>query len=295
MKVTGKGMVGLGRAVELRAENVELAYGRHIAVSGFNLDVPLGRITAVVGPNGSGKSTILRALARLLRPRTGDIYLDGRAIHRLPTREVARHLAILPQGPVAPEVLTVEALIWHGRYPHQGFLGVAEQNDREAVAHAIAVTEMAEFTDRFIGTLSAGERQRAWIAMTLAQETPILLLDEPTTFLDVRHQIEVMELLKSLNAEHGITIVMVLHDLNQAARYSHCLVAVRDGRVRRVGTPAEILTPELLREVFGVEGSVIFDPDTGVPVCLPRALAAKAYEPNGDAEIETHGAKECKP
>jgi len=258
---------------ELRADHLTLGYDRRIVVTDLDLTFPIGKVTAVVGPNGSGKSTIVRATARLLRPKGGMVLLDGKAIARMPTKEVARRLAVLPQGPSSPEGLTVERLVWNGRYPHQGFLGAGSTTDAEAVKWALHETNLEAFADRPLDALSGGERQRAWIAMALAQQTPILLLDEPTTFLDLGHQLEVLELIRDLNANQGMTVVMVLHELNQAARYSDHMVAVSHGDIWRQGTPAEVLTRELLVDVFGVHAEVNIDPTSGKPYCVPTARA----------------------
>jgi iron complex transport system ATP-binding protein len=263
---------------ELRASDLTLGYDDRIVVRSLDLSFPIGRITAVVGPNGSAKSTIVRAAARLLRPKSGAVFLDGKAIARTPTKEVARRLAVLPQGPSSPEGLTVERLVWSGRYPHQGFLGTSSVGDAEAVAWALQQTHLVDFAQRTLDTLSGGERQRAWIAMALAQQTPILILDEPTTFLDLGHQLEVLELLGELNAQQGMTVIMVLHELNQAARYSDHMVAVHAGRIWRQGTPDEVLTQELLEVVFGVHADVRLDGASGKPYCVPLARAAEPAE-----------------
>jgi iron complex transport system ATP-binding protein len=263
----------------LRAEGVTLGYGDANVVEDLTLVVPEGKVTSVVGPNGCGKSTLLRSLARLLKPRGGAVYLDGQAISKLPTREVAKRLGILPQSPVAPEGLTVRELAAQGRYPHAGPFKQWSKADERAVARALETTGVDGFADRPLDTLSGGQRQRAWISMALAQETDTLLLDEPTTFLDVAHQLEVLQLLNRLNREEGRTILMVLHDLNNAARYSHHVVALSEGRVFDAGTPEEVVTPELLREVFNVEADVIPDPRTGLPLCIPQDLY---YPTNGN-------------
>ena len=257
---------------KLRTEKVRLGYDETVVIDGLTVAVPEGRITSVVGPNGCGKSTLLRSLARLMKPRGGAIYLDGDAISNLPTREVARHLGILPQNPSAPEGLTVRELAAQGRYPHQGWLRQWSREDERAVEKALETTGVLEFADRPLDTLSGGQRQRAWISMALAQETGTLLLDEPTTFLDMAHQIEVLQLLDRLNRDEGRTILMVLHDLNNAARYSHQVIALSRGRIFDAGTPEDVVTPDLLREVFGVEADVVPDPRTGVPLCIPYGL-----------------------
>jgi iron complex transport system ATP-binding protein len=253
----------------LRAERLTLAYGDRAVVHELDLVIPRGRITAVVGANGCGKSTLLRALARLMAPRAGAVLLDGRAIGRLPTRAVAQRLGLLPQSPVAPDAITVEDLVARGRHPHQRLFRQWSRADEAAVEGALAATGTAELRDRPLDELSGGQRQRAWIAMTLAQETEIVLLDEPTTFLDLAHQVEVLDLLAELVAAHGRTVVMVLHDLNQASRYADHLVAMRDGRVHTTGAPADVVDAALVREVFGLRARVIEDPETGTPLCLP--------------------------
>jgi iron complex transport system ATP-binding protein len=255
----------------LRAERLTLAYDERAVVHELDLVIPRGRITAVVGANGCGKSTLLRALARLLAPRAGAVLLEGRAIGRLPTREVAKRLGLLPQSPVAPDGLTVEDLVARGRYPHQRLFRQWSRQDEAAVEDALAATGTAGLRGRPLDVLSGGQRQRAWIAMTLAQQTEIVLLDEPTTFLDLAHQIEVLDLLAELVAEHGRTVVMVLHDINQACRYADHLVAMRDGRVHTTGSPADVVDAALVQEVFGLPARVIEDPETGTPLCLPAA------------------------
>ena len=254
---------------ELRADGVTLAYGDHEVVRDLALTVPAGAITAVVGANGCGKSTLLRALARLLRPRAGAVLLDGREIGRLPSKAVAKRLGLLPQAPLAPEGLSVEDLVSRGRYPHQALFRHWSAQDERAVDDALAATGMTALRERAVDELSGGQRQRAWIAMTLAQETEILLLDEPTTFLDLAHQVEVLDLLAGLVAEHGRTVVMVLHDLNQACRYADHLVAMRDGRVHAAGAPAQIVDDELVDHVFGLRARIVEDPVTGTPLCVP--------------------------
>jgi len=253
----------------LSADTITLAYGDRTVVERLSLDLAPGRITAVVGANGCGKSTLLRALARLITPKEGQIVLDGEALASRPTKQIARVLGLLPQSPVAPEGIAVADLVGRGRHPHQKMLARWSAHDYEAVAAALDATGIADLADRSVDELSGGQRQRVWIAMALAQETDVLLLDEPTTFLDVAHQIEVLDLLTDLNRDRGTTIVMVLHDLNLAARYADELVAVVDGRVHAVGTPADIVTSDLVREVFGLESTVIADPLSGKPLVLP--------------------------
>lgn len=254
----------------LSAESLSLAYGDRVIVDGLDLTIPSGAITAIVGANGCGKSTLLRALARLISPRSGQVILDGKALHGRPTKEIARTLGLLPQSPVAPEGIAVADLVGRGRHPHQRMLARFTAHDYDVVARSLAATGITEFADRSVDELSGGQRQRVWIAMALAQETDILLLDEPTTFLDLTHQIEVLDLLTDLNREQGTTIVMVLHDINLAARYADHLFALRDGRVVTGGRPAEVLTRELIRDVFELEALVVPDPVSGTPMVLPR-------------------------
>ncbi len=251
------------------AQAVTLAYGDRTVVESLDLEVAAGRITAIVGANGCGKSTLLRALSRLLVPRSGSVLLDGKELHTRPAKEVARVLGLLPQSPVAPEGIVVADLVGRGRHPHQRALSSWSRRDYEAVAAALEVTETSDLAERSVDELSGGQRQRVWIAMALAQETDILLLDEPTSFLDVTHQIEVLDLLTDLNRTRGTTIVMVLHDLNLAARYADHLVAMRAGAIHAVGRPAEVITAELVEEVFGLECRVIVDPLSGAPLVLP--------------------------
>ena len=255
--------------VRLAADGLRLAYDQRVVVDGLDLELTEGSFTAIVGPNGCGKSTLLRALGRLLRPAGGQVLLDGRAIARTPTREVARVLGLLPQTPVAPEGLTVADLVARGRHPHQSWLRQWSRDDETLVAEALAWTDLAELADRPVDTLSGGQRQRAWISMALAQGTDLLLLDEPTTYLDLAHQIDVLELVGRLHAERGRTVVVVLHDLNLAARYAQRLVAMKDGALVASGRPGEVLTERLLADVFDLEARVIADPVTGTPMVVP--------------------------
>jgi iron complex transport system ATP-binding protein len=254
---------------QLAVEAVTLGYADRTVVDSFDLAVPPGRITCIVGANACGKSTVLRAMARLLKPRGGRVLLDGKDLHAMPTKQVARTLGLLPQTPIAPEGIVVADLVSRGRHPHQGALSRWTREDDEAVAEALRLTDTAEIADRAVDELSGGQRQRTWIAMSLAQQTDVLLLDEPTTYLDVSHQVDVLDLLTDLNRQRGTTIVMVLHDLNLAARYADHLIAVRQGRLHAAGDPAEVLTAEVVREVFGMESQVIPDPVSGKPIVLP--------------------------
>ncbi|WP_010146279.1 ABC transporter ATP-binding protein [Serinicoccus profundi] len=253
----------------LRAEGVRLGYADRTVVEDLDLGIEPGRITAIVGANACGKSTVLRALSRLLRPGAGQVVLDGADIHRQPTKVVARTLGLLPQSPTAPEGIAVGDLVARGRSPHQRMLSRWSAADDLAVAQALELTGTGDLVDRAVDELSGGQRQRVWIAMALAQQTDILLLDEPTTFLDISHQVEVLDLLTDLNATRGTTVVMVLHDLNLAARYADRLVAMAGGRVVASGAPQDVLTAEVVDAVFGMPSQVIPDPVSGKPMILP--------------------------
>ena len=254
----------------LAAQSLTLAYGEHAVIDGMDLEIPPGRITAIVGANGCGKSTLLRALARLIPPKAGQVVLDGKALHGRPTKDVARTLGLLPQSPVAPEGIAVADLVGRGRHPHQKLLARWGARDYEVVAQSLEATGTADLADRSVDELSGGQRQRVWIAMALAQETDILLLDEPTTFLDVAHQVEVLDLLTDLNRDRGTTIVMVLHDINLAARYADHIFALRAGRLVASGTPDDVITSELIRDVFDLDALIVPDPVSGSPIVVPR-------------------------
>ncbi|WP_424571038.1 ABC transporter ATP-binding protein [Streptomyces sp. CH-036] len=253
----------------LTAEGLTLGYGDRTVVDSLDLAVPPGRITVIVGANACGKSTLLRSMSRLLAPRAGRVVLDGKEVRRLPAKELARTLGLLPQSPVAPEGITVSDLVGRGRHPHQGIFSRWNEQDDAAVAAALEATHTEPLAERAVDELSGGQRQRVWIAMALAQQTDLLLLDEPTTFLDASHQIEVLDLLTDLNRSRGTTIVMVLHDLNLAARYADHLIALADGGLHASGTPAEVLTEETVRAVFDLDSRIIDDPVSGRPLMLP--------------------------
>lgn len=265
-------MLDVATSIALTTCKLTLAYDGTIIIQDLNLAIPQGEITTLVGPNGCGKSTLLRGLARLLKPQGGTVYLDGDAIAHLPSKTLAKRLGILPQSPAAPEGLTVRELVAQGRYPHQNWLQQWSKEDELKVEEAIATTHLQEFANRPLDTLSGGQRQRAWIAMALAQDTQTLLLDEPTTYLDLAHQIEVLDLLYRLNQESDRTIVMVLHDLNMACRYSHHLVALRAGQVIAQGAPAAVVTASLVKQVFDLDCQVIADPISRTPLCIPYSL-----------------------
>lgn len=253
----------------INIQNLSLTYdSKAIIVYELNLKIQLGTVTALVGANGCGKSTLLRGISRLLKPMDGNVILNGQNIHRMKAKSLAKQLGILPQSPTAPEGLTVHELVAQGRYPHQSWLQQWSQEDEHVVEEALTITNLTAFADRPVDTLSGGQRQRAWIAMALAQQTDILLLDEPTTYLDMAYQIDVLDLLADLN-EKGRTVILVLHDLNQAARYADSIVALRGGQIAIQGTPQDVMTPDNIQEVFGLKTMVVNDPVTNTPMCVP--------------------------
>lgn len=254
----------------LETKSLSLSYGETMIINELDLKIPKGEITVFIGSNGCGKSTLLRSLARLLKPQTGSVLLEGSKISSLPTKEIAKQLAILPQGPVAPEGLTVLQLVKQGRYPYQNWFRQWSKEDEEKVQKALESTGLSDLADRQIDSLSGGQRQRAWIAMTLAQDTDIILLDEPTTYLDMTHQIEILDLLFELNEKEQRTIVMVLHDLNLACRYAHHIVALQDKQIYAQGKPEEVITCQLVRNVFNMNCEVTVDPLFGTPLCIPH-------------------------
>jgi iron complex transport system ATP-binding protein len=253
----------------LQAEKIELRYADRTIVDELSLEIPDGGFTVVVGPNGCGKSTLLRALGRMLAPRSGRVLLDGNDIRSYRTKVVARRIALLPQSPLSPGAITVADLVARGRYPYQSMLRQWSPEDERVVAEALTEVGMRNAADQLVDELSGGQRQRVWIAMTLAQRTPVLLLDEPTTFLDIAHQIEVLDLCSQLH-QSGRTLVAVLHDLNLAARYATHVVAMQSGKIVMQGSASDVFTPELLREVFDLEALVLEDPETGRPLVVPR-------------------------
>ncbi|GAA4522195.1 SIP domain-containing protein [Brachybacterium paraconglomeratum] len=253
----------------IEAQHLHLAYDRREVVRDLTLSLPEGRITIIVGANGSGKSTLLRGMSRLLTPSSGQVLLDGRDLHSLRGKELARRLGLLPQTPIAPDGVTVRELVTRGRFPHQGLFPQWTEADERAVAEALAATRTDELQERLLEELSGGQRQRVWIAMALAQQTEVLLLDEPTTYLDVTHQLEVLDVVRDLNRERGTTVGIVLHDLNLAARYADHLVAVRDGEIHSQGSPAAVITERMAHEVFALDAHIAPDPVTGTPMVLP--------------------------
>ncbi len=269
-------------AAPLVAHQVDLGYPGRTVARGLDLEVLAGEFTVIVGPNACGKSTLLRALGRLLTPTAGQVLLDGRAISRYGTKEVARRVGLLPQSPVTPDAISVADLVARGRYPHQRLLRQWSVEDAEAVEAALAEVGMLEQSDRMVDELSGGQRQRVWIAMSLAQQTPVLLLDEPTTYLDVAHQLDVLDLCSTLHAQ-GRTLVAVLHDLNLAARYASRMVLMSEGRILAEGTAAQVLTPERLQQAFALSARVIEDPETGRPMVVPVDRRRSATSTAGSA------------
>jgi iron complex transport system ATP-binding protein len=258
----------------LSSRNVTVGYGGAPVVHDLSVEIPDGQVTTIVGPNGCGKSTLLRMLARLLAPTSGRVLLDGAPITSMSTRDIATRLTLLPQSPVAPEGLLVRDLVSRGRHPHQRWFSQWSKKDEEVVEAAMAMTDTTALRDRPLDQLSGGQRQRAWIAMTLAQDTDLMLLDEPTTYLDLAHQVEVLELVCRLNRERSRTVAMVLHDLNLAARYSDLVVVMHAGRIVTQGPPAEVFTAQMLSEVFGLEADILSDPRTGLPIVVPLSSSA---------------------
>jgi iron complex transport system ATP-binding protein len=264
----------------IETKDLTLSYGSSIIINELDLSIPKGEITVFIGGNGCGKSTLLRSIARLLKPQKGSILLEGEVISRLSTKEVAQKMAILPQSPTAPEGLTVLQLVKQGRYPYQNWLKQWSEEDEKKVNAALKATGIEQLKDRSVDSLSGGQRQRAWIAMTLAQDTDIILLDEPTTYLDMTHQIEILDLLFELNEQEGRTILMVLHDLNLACRYAHHIVAIKDQKIYDQGPPEFVITDTLVKNVFGMECKVTTDPLFGTPLCIPYGKG-RCLLPNG--------------
>jgi iron complex transport system ATP-binding protein len=258
----------------LKAEDLSLCFDEKKILKNLTIAVEEGKIVAILGPNGSGKSTLLKVLSRNIKPDKGIVYLDDKNLAQLSGKTIAQQMAVLPQSPQAPSDLTVRDLVEFGRFPHQSWWQGKSEQDEHCVSWALAETGLSKMADRVVSTLSGGERQRVWIAMALAQKPEILLLDEPTTYLDICHQLEIMELLAAFNGEHNLTVVMVLHDINHAARYSDYVVVLQRGQVFASGTPKDVITEHTLREVFGVESEIILD-KTGKPVIIIRGLAAK--------------------
>lgn len=260
---------------EFKIKDLEVAYGDQTIIKQLNLEIPIGKITTIIGPNGCGKSTFLKTIGRIMKAKHGAVYLDAKDIHELSSKEFARQLAILPQSPIAPEGLTAQELVSYGRYAHQKGFGKQSVKDQEIVKWALEVTNLSELSQRSVDNMSGGQRQRVWIAMALAQETEIILLDEPTTYLDVAYQLEVLELLEDLNRLYGCTIVMVLHDINLASRYADYLIALKQGKVIVEGTPREVITKEMLKEVYQIESDIVLEEQSKKPICVSYRLMNK--------------------
>ena len=265
----------------IATQNLAVAYEDNLVVDDLDMQIPQGRITTIIGPNGCGKSTVLKAVGRILKPKGGVVYLNGDDIRRLTTKEVAQKMAILPQSPQAPAGLTVGELVAYGRFPHQRGFGKLIPEDKKIIQWALEVTRLTEFETTAVDNLSGGQRQRVWIAMALAQQTDLILLDEPTTYLDLAYQLEVLELLYRLNREQGCTIVMVLHDLNLAARFADYMIAIRGGDIIQHGTPEEVMTAEVLKETFHIDAEIVKEPRTGRPTCISYDLIRQAQDTTG--------------
>ncbi|HIT91247.1 MAG TPA: ABC transporter ATP-binding protein [Candidatus Merdenecus merdavium] len=265
-------MNSIERKSSITTENLAIAYENHLVVDDLDMEIPHGKITTIIGPNGCGKSTVLKAVGRLLKPKHGMVYLNGDDIRNLSTKEVAQKMAILPQSPQAPAGLTVGELVAYGRFPHQRGFGKLKPEDKKIIQWALEVTKLEELETTTVDNLSGGQKQRVWIAMALAQQTDLILLDEPTTYLDLTYQLEVLELLYQLNREQNCTIVMVLHDLNLAARFADYMIAIRSGDIIKHGTPEEVMTRDVLRETFQIEAAIVKDSRTGRPSCISYDL-----------------------
>lgn len=252
----------------IKTKDLNISYGDLQIVKDLNLEIPKGKITTIIGSNGCGKSTILKTIARILKPSSGEIFINGKELNSQSSKDLAKVMGVLPQSPKAPNGLTVEELIAYGRFPHQSGFGKLKKEDKDIIKWSLEKTGLLEFKDRPIEDLSGGQRQRAWIAMSLAQQTDILLLDEPTTYLDLAHQLEILELLKELNKTEGRTIVMVIHELNNAARFADHMIGVKKGKIVCKGSAYEVMTKENLREIFNIDAEIINDPRHGKPVCI---------------------------
>ncbi|OKL36088.1 ABC transporter ATP-binding protein [Domibacillus mangrovi] len=257
---------------QLVVEDLLVNYDEKVIINSLNVEIPKGKITTIIGSNGCGKSTLLKTISRILKPKKGTVFLDGKSIHQQSTKELAKQMAMMPQSPTVPQGLTVYELVSYGRYPHQKGLGRLKEADKKAIEWSLDVTGVKAFANSEVDSLSGGQRQKVWIAMTLAQETDIILLDEPTTYLDMAHQLDILKLLKKLNEQENRTIVMVLHDLNHAARFSDYLITMNEGTIVKTGSPLEVMTTETLKNVYNIEASIMIEPKSGCPICLTYDL-----------------------
>lgn len=261
-----------------QAEHIVAGYDNKTVIQEVSLTIPGNKISVIIGSNGCGKSTLLKTMARLIKPTSGKITLDGKPISKIPPKQLARVIGLLPQSPIVPEGISVADLVGRGRFPHQSLFGGWTKKDYEAVAEAMTIMDITEFANHNIDELSGGQRQRVWIAMALAQQTDILFLDEPTTFLDITYQVEILDLLTDLNRKHGTTIVMVLHDINLSARYADHIFALYNGKLVAEGTPSEVITGTLVKDIFGLDCTVIKDPIAGSPMVVPKGRYHAQYE-----------------
>lgn len=268
----------------ITTENLVVAYDENLVVDNLDMQIPQRKITSIIGPNGCGKSTVLKAVGRILNPKGGMVYLNGDDIRKLSTKEVAQKMAILPQSPQSPAGLTVGELVAYGRFPHQKGFGKLKPEDKKIIQWALEVTKLTEHEVTAVDNLSGGQRQRVWIAMALAQQTDLILLDEPTTYLDLAYQLEVLELLYRLNRDQGCTIIMVLHDLNLAARFSDYMIAIRCGHIISHGTPEGVMTPKVLKETFQIDAVIMKEPKTGRPTCISYDLISEMQRECDDCE-----------
>lgn len=264
-----------GKNSDINVNGIKVAYTNKTVIEDLSINIPEGKITTIIGPNGCGKSTLLKAIGRIIGVEKGSIYLDCKDIHKLSTKELAKRLSILPQSPTAPEGMTVEELVSYGRFPYQRGLGRLAKEDEGIINWAIAATNLTGLNDRNVESLSGGQRQRVWIAMALAQQTSTILLDEPTTYLDMAYQLEVLELLGELNKYHGCTIIMVLHDINLAAKFADYLIALKDGKIVSAGCPKEVMTKEVLRNVYNIDANIVVDESSGHPICISYQLVGR--------------------
>ena len=265
--------------MRLELKNITSGYDGHPIIEDLNLTIPQGKITALIGANGCGKSTLLKTICRIIKPMAGQVLLGGQDMHAMDSRRLAKEVAILPQNPSAPGALTVRDLVMYGRAPHKSSLFArSSKEDRKMVDWALAETDSTDYADRAIANTSGGQRQRAWIAMAIAQDTDILFLDEPTSFLDVAHQLDVLHMVEQLNKKYGKTIIMVIHELNEAARFADYLVAMKKGQILYQGSPYDVFHKDMLHDVFGIDASVMNDPRTGRPFCLPYSLKVGSYD-----------------